>query len=38
MDEKDYKNSIIEYVKSINNKGMLEYLYTFIGLLLEKWG
>lgn len=38
MNEEDYKNIIIEYVKTINNKGILEYIYTFIKELLEKWG
>lgn len=38
MNEEDYKNLIIECVKSINNKSILEYLYTFIKMFLEKWG
>jgi hypothetical protein len=38
MNEEDYKKLIIECVKTINNKGILEYIYTFIKKLLEKWG
>lgn len=33
-----YKNKIAELVKEIENPGILEYLYTFIKLFLEKWG
>ncbi len=33
-----YKNKIIEVVAKIENPGILEYLYTFIKLFLEKWG
>lgn len=29
---------IIEMIGGVNNKGTLEYLYTFIKLFLEKWG
>ena len=34
----DYKEKIIELIENINNHGILEYLYTFIRLFLEKWG
>ena len=34
----DYKNRIIDMVSGINSQGILEYLYTFIRLFLEKWG
>lgn len=34
----DYKRQIIDMVGKIENKGMLEYLHTFIRLILEKWG
>ena len=33
-----YKRKIIELVEKIENPGILEYLYTFIKLFLEKWG
>lgn len=33
-----YKDRIIELVEKIENPGILEYLYTFIKLFLEKWG
>lgn len=38
MNEEDYKNLIIECIKNISNKSILEYLYTFIKMFLEKWG
>lgn len=38
MENKDYKKEIIELVEGIENPGILEYLYTFIKLFLEKWG
>lgn len=34
----DYRRQIIDMVGKIENKGMLEYLHTFIRLFLEKWG
>lgn len=34
----EYKRKIIELVEKIENHGVLEYLYTFIKLFLEKWG
>lgn len=34
----DYKKEIIEIINNVENKGTLEYLYTFISLFLEKWG
>lgn len=36
--ETDYKKLIIGMVKKIENQGILEYLYTFIKLFLEKCG
>lgn len=33
-----YQNMIVEMVGKIENPGILEYLYTFINLFLEKWG
>ena len=33
-----YKDRITELVEKIENPGILEYLYTFIKLFLEKWG
>lgn len=33
-----YKDRIIELVEKIENPSILEYLYTFIKLFLEKWG
>lgn len=41
MDEKergDYTEQIIEMVAKIKDPGILEYLYTFIRMFLEKWG
>lgn len=32
------RQKIIELVEKIENPGILEYLYTFIKLFLEKWG
>ncbi|MGN0272387.1 MAG: hypothetical protein ACI4DL_06450 [Lachnospiraceae bacterium] len=34
----DYRELIIEMVEKIENRGTLEYLYTFLKLFLEKWG
>ena len=34
----DYKKEIVEMINNINNKGTLEYLYTFIKLFLKEWG
>lgn len=34
----NYKSLIIDMVEEIKNPGILEYLYTFIKLFLEKWG
>lgn len=34
----DYKKEIIEMINGIKKTGILEYLYTFIKLFLEKWG
>ena len=33
-----YKRKIIEMVNKVDNQGILEYLYTFIRLFLERWG
>lgn len=32
------KQKIVKLVEKIENPGILEYLYTFIKLFLEKWG
>ncbi len=34
----DYKKLIIEMVEKIKDERKLEYLYTFLALLIEKWG
>ena len=34
----DYESEIVEMVCKIENTEILEYLYTFIKLFLEKWG
>lgn len=33
-----YRNGIMEKVIRIKNPGVLEYLYAFISLFIEKWG
>lgn len=38
MNKEDYKKKIIAMVENIENKSILEYLYTFIELFLIKWG
>lgn len=38
MDKEFFRNEITELVEKIENPGILEYLYTFIKLFLEKWG
>lgn len=37
-EKKFYEEKITEMVEKIENAGILEYLYTFIKLFLEKWG
>lgn len=34
----DYKREIILMIEKIDNKGLLEYLHTFIKFFIEKWG
>lgn len=34
----DYKSKIIEFIENISDNGKLEYIYTFLTLMKEKWG
>ena len=34
----NYKEKIIEMVNKINKLNILEYIYSFLKLFLEKWG
>lgn len=38
MTRDEYINEIIKCVKEVNNVQILNYLYTIIKLIVEKWG
>ena len=34
----DYRKELIKMIENVKSEGVIEYLYTFIRLFLEKWG
>ena len=34
----NYEEELVTLIRNIKHEGILEYLYTFVKLFLEKWG